>query len=60
LKAKNAEKKALEITRGVDPAAPTTFREHGGALWFKGKGPKRHELDPARRAAQNDSVAGDD
>ena len=54
LKAKNDEKKALEITRGADPSAPATFREHGGALWFKGKGPQRHEDDPARRAAQND------
>jgi hypothetical protein len=52
LKAKHAEKKALEITRGSDPSAPTTFREHGGSLWFKGKGPQRHELDPARRTPQ--------
>jgi 4-hydroxybenzoyl-CoA reductase subunit alpha len=49
LRSKNAEKKALEITRGADPSAPTTFREHGGSLWFKGKGPKRHEDDPSRR-----------
>lgn len=55
LKAKNAEKKALEITRGADPSAPTTFREHGGSLWFKGKGPQRHELDPARRAPQSET-----
>ncbi len=55
LKAKHAEKNALEITRGADPSAPTTFREHGGSLWFKGKGPQRHELDPARRATQNET-----
>jgi 4-hydroxybenzoyl-CoA reductase subunit alpha len=55
IKAKRTEKKALEITRGADPSAPTTFREHGGSLWFKGKGPQRHELDPARRATQNDT-----
>ena len=60
LKAKRAEKKALEITRGADPSAPTTFREHGGSLWFKGKGPQRHELDPARRASQVDSAGGSD
>jgi CO/xanthine dehydrogenase Mo-binding subunit len=60
IKAKNAEKKALEITRGVDPSAPTTFREHGGSLWFKGKGPQRHELDPSRRVHQAEPAAGDD
>ncbi len=43
--------KALNLTEGVDPTAPSRFREHGGSLWFKGKGPKRHPLDPARRTA---------
>ena len=41
--------KALNLTEGVDPTAPERFREHGGALWFRGKGPERHALDPARR-----------
>src|SRR6266576_3604936 len=45
---KNA--KPLNLTEGVDPTAPTRFREHGGALWFKGKGPERHEMDPSRKA----------
>ncbi len=36
---KNA--KPLNLTEGVDPTAPVRFREHGGALWFKGKGPER-------------------
>jgi 4-hydroxybenzoyl-CoA reductase subunit alpha len=45
---KNA--KPLNLTEGVDPTAPMKFREHGGALWFKGKGPERHALDPARQA----------
>jgi 4-hydroxybenzoyl-CoA reductase subunit alpha len=48
--------KPLNLTEGVDPTAPTKFREHGGELCFKGKGPKRHEFrhefDPARRPAQ--------
>jgi 4-hydroxybenzoyl-CoA reductase subunit alpha len=44
--------KALNLTEGVDPTAPETFREHGGSLWFKGKGPQRHEFDPSRQAAQ--------
>jgi 4-hydroxybenzoyl-CoA reductase subunit alpha len=43
---KNA--KALNLTEGVDPTSPTRFREHGGSLWFKGKGPERHPLDPSR------------
>ena len=33
--------KALNLTEGVDPTAPTRFREHGGAVWFKGKGAER-------------------
>jgi 4-hydroxybenzoyl-CoA reductase subunit alpha len=43
---KNA--KSLNLTEGVDPTAPAKFREHGGSLWFKGKGPDRHPLDPPR------------
>jgi len=42
--------KALNLTEGIDPTAPVGFREHGGSLWFKGKGPQRHALDPSRRA----------
>jgi 4-hydroxybenzoyl-CoA reductase subunit alpha len=49
LRQKRADTKALEITRGADPTAPKTFREHGGATWYKGRGPQRHEEDPARR-----------
>ncbi|HEX6502802.1 MAG TPA: molybdopterin cofactor-binding domain-containing protein [Terriglobales bacterium] len=41
--------KAINMTEGVDPSAPERFREHGGALWFRGKGPERHRLDPSRR-----------
>jgi 4-hydroxybenzoyl-CoA reductase subunit alpha len=43
--------KVLNLTEGVDPTAPARFREHGGSLCFKGKGPERHALDPARREA---------
>ena len=50
---KNA--KALNLTEGVDPTAPSRFREHGGSLCFKGKGPERHALDPSRR--ENPSAA---
>jgi 4-hydroxybenzoyl-CoA reductase subunit alpha len=52
---KNA--KQLNLTEGIDPTSPERFREHGGALWFRGKGPERHALDPARREAH---VGGDD
>jgi 4-hydroxybenzoyl-CoA reductase subunit alpha len=38
---KNA--KPLNLTEGVDPTSPTKFREHGGALWFRGKGAARVE-----------------
>jgi len=44
--------KSLNLTEGIDPMAPMRFREHGGALCFKGKGPERHALDPARRSEQ--------
>ena len=49
LRTKKSAPKALEVTRGTDPAAPQSFREHGGSLWFKGKGPARHADDPARK-----------
>lgn len=48
---KNA--KALNLTEGIDPTAPSRFREHGGSLCFKGKGPERHPLDPSRRDARS-------
>jgi 4-hydroxybenzoyl-CoA reductase subunit alpha len=44
---KNA--RALNMTEGIDPTSPSSFREHGGSLCFKSKGPERHALDPARR-----------
>jgi CO/xanthine dehydrogenase Mo-binding subunit len=50
LRAKRKDK-ALNLTEGVDPTAPARFREHGGSLCFKGKGPERHALDPARHEA---------
>ncbi len=50
LRAKRKDK-ALNLTEGVDPTAPARFREHGGSLCFKGKGPERHALDPAHREA---------
>jgi 4-hydroxybenzoyl-CoA reductase subunit alpha len=43
---KNA--KALNLTEGIDPTKPNRFREHGGALTFKGKGPERHPADVVR------------
>src|SRR3984957_16224024 len=46
---KNA--KAINLTEGVDPVSPAQFREHGGSLWYRGKGPRRHPLDPSRREA---------
>ena len=49
LRAKRGAKK-IEMTEGVDPTEPKRFREHGGSLWFKGKGPERHPEDPARTA----------
>jgi len=61
LAALRAQKQAkkLNLTEGVDPTAPVRFREHGGALWFKGKGPQRHPFDPAV-SGQEESGGGDD
>ena len=50
---KNA--KSLNLTEGVDPTAPAKFREHGGSLWFKGKGPERHAFDPSRQAPPSEA-----
>jgi len=50
--------KRIEMTESVDPTAPVKFREHGGSLWFRGKGPTRHALDPSRQGSQGGSVAG--
>jgi 4-hydroxybenzoyl-CoA reductase subunit alpha len=47
IKARDAAKKQ-DLTRGDDPVHLSSFREHGGALWFKGRGPLRHPADPAR------------
>jgi 4-hydroxybenzoyl-CoA reductase subunit alpha len=51
--------KALNLTEGVDPTAPERFREHGGSLCFKGKGPERHAFDPARRDATGPAGGAD-
>ena len=48
--------KALNLTEGVDPTSPKGFREHGGSLCFKEKGPVRHGSDPSRR--ESPSLAG--
>jgi hypothetical protein len=44
------------MTEGVDPTQPNRFREHGGSLWFRGKGPERHPADPARQGAHAGGV----
>jgi len=48
LRAKRGLKK-IDMTEGVDPTQPARLREHGGSLWFRGKGPDRHPKDPARQ-----------
>jgi len=58
IRARDTAAKKLDLTEGVDPTAPTRFREHGGSLWFKGKGPERHALDPA--GAGNSHSSADD
>jgi 4-hydroxybenzoyl-CoA reductase subunit alpha len=55
---KNAKK--VNLTENVDPTNPARFREHGGALWFRGKGPLRHPDDPARRDSIEPVASGGD
>ena len=57
LRAKKGMKK-IAMTESVDPTLPTKFREHGGSLWFRGKGPERHPLDPARQGSHAAERAG--
>ena len=59
IKARNDAQKA-GIRGANDTLKPTQFREHGGSLWFKGRGPMRHPADPARAGATADPAAGDD
>jgi 4-hydroxybenzoyl-CoA reductase subunit alpha len=51
--------KHINMTEGIDPTSPARFREHGGSLWYHGKGPERHPLDPSRREAPA-QAGGDD
>jgi 4-hydroxybenzoyl-CoA reductase subunit alpha len=65
LQAKRSDKKRIDMTNHVDPTAPERFREHGGSLWYKGRGPERHPQDPARRGdreaqADQPQSGGDD
>jgi 4-hydroxybenzoyl-CoA reductase subunit alpha len=57
LRAKKGMKR-IEMTESVDPTAPDRLREHGGSLWFRGKGPMRHPLDPARQGTNAGSPVG--
>lgn len=58
IRAKQGQKK-IEMTNKVDPTDPQKLREHGGSLWYRGKGPERHEKDPARKAPNLADVLGD-
>jgi 4-hydroxybenzoyl-CoA reductase subunit alpha len=51
--------KPLNLTEGIDPTAPVRFREHGGSLWFRAKGPQRHPADPSRRAGPEPAGGAD-
>jgi 4-hydroxybenzoyl-CoA reductase subunit alpha len=59
LRAKKSLKR-IAMTESVDPTEPARFREHGGSLWFRGKGPVRHALDPARQGTNAGAPVGGD
>jgi 4-hydroxybenzoyl-CoA reductase subunit alpha len=58
LRAQKADAKKIRLSGAVDPTRPETFREHGGALRFKGKGPKRHVADHERGRVNGDKRPG--
>jgi 4-hydroxybenzoyl-CoA reductase subunit alpha len=61
IKARDSAKKTN--LNGDNTARLSSFREHGGSLWFKGRGPMRHPADPARADGAQKIVerpAGDD
>ena len=60
LRAKQSTSKKIDLTGHVDPTAPAHFREHGGALCHKGRGPERHPHDPARRMSMAEAESGGD
>ncbi|HXY50942.1 MAG TPA: molybdopterin cofactor-binding domain-containing protein [Terriglobales bacterium] len=61
LRSKSVGGNALQLTNNVDPTHPEAFREHGGVLLFRGKGPFRHVLDPAmsKQRAAGSEPAGE-
>jgi 4-hydroxybenzoyl-CoA reductase subunit alpha len=59
IKARDSAKKQ-DISRDEHPVHPVHFREHGGSLWFKGRGPTRHAADPACSSGAAEPAAGDD
>ena len=57
LRAKVGAKQIRLAREGDDAVAPAQFSEHGGALWFRGKGPQRHHRDPSRLAVAQPPTA---
>ena len=51
--------RSSNLTEALTQLRRHDFREHGGSLWFKGKGPERHALDPSRREAPADAGGAD-
>jgi 4-hydroxybenzoyl-CoA reductase subunit alpha len=52
LRARRPDAKRLDLTQSVDPTNPRSFREHGGVLGFRGKGPQRPRHAAAPVAAE--------
>ena len=57
LRARQPGARKLQLSGKVDPTRPHTFREHGGALWHRGRGAARQPEGPgaaAREAGRED------
>lgn len=58
LRAQKPGAKKVRLSGTVDPTRPETFREHGGALRFKDKGPKRHAADNGNGDSRKHAAIG--
>ena len=60
LRAKASSGKKVDMTSHVDPTAPSHFREHGGSLWHKDRGPERRPHRFARHTEGSEAHPGGD
>ena len=60
MRASKSSGKKIDMTGHVDPSAPAHFREHGGSLRFKDRGPERRAYGSATRQQISETQPGGD